>query len=182
MEKEIYISVDIEASGPVPGTYSMLALGACVVGNEAEQFYAELQPMSDHSIPGAMAVVGRTLEDFRRTGKDPAKVMSEFGEWITQVNGDRKPVFVGFNASFDWSFINWYFDKYHIENPFGIGALDIKSFYMGLSGCTWGETRSSQLPVKYRSGVAHTHDALSDALEQAGIFERMARAVGINQL
>ena len=29
---DTYISVDIEASGPVPGEYSMLSLGACVVG------------------------------------------------------------------------------------------------------------------------------------------------------
>jgi ribonuclease T len=31
-EREIYFSVDIEASGPIPGEYSMLSLGACLVG------------------------------------------------------------------------------------------------------------------------------------------------------
>ena len=30
---EQYISFDVEASGPIPATYSMLSLGACVVGS-----------------------------------------------------------------------------------------------------------------------------------------------------
>ena len=178
MMKEVYISVDIEASGPVPGTYSMLALGACVVGNVTERFYAELRPINEASVPGAMAVVGKTLEEFRQAGREPAEVMLEFGAWIRRVVDGGKAVFVGFNATFDWSFVNWYFVTYRGENPFGVGGVDIKSFYMGMSGCAWEETRSSRLPVKYRGEAAHTHNALSDAIEQAGTFERMGRAAG----
>ena len=33
-ESAIYISIDIECSGFFPAEYSMLSLGACVVGNE----------------------------------------------------------------------------------------------------------------------------------------------------
>ncbi|SSH65668.1 Uncharacterised protein [Klebsiella pneumoniae] len=33
IEKEIFVSVDVEASGPIPGKYSMLSIGAC--GNAA---------------------------------------------------------------------------------------------------------------------------------------------------
>ena len=40
-------------------------------------------------------------------------------------------MFVGFNASFDWSFVNWYFHKFVGTNPFGVAALDIKAYYMG---------------------------------------------------
>jgi len=181
MAKEVFISVDIEASGPVPATYSMLALGACVVGNDAERFYAELRPINDASVPGAMAVVGKTLDEFRRAGREPAEAMSEFGAWVRRVVDGAKAVFVGFNAAFDWSFVNWYFDTCHVENPFGVGGLDIKSFYMGMSGCAWDETRSSRLPVKYRSGGAHTHNALSDAIEQAGIFEKLGKDAGVIQ-
>jgi DNA polymerase III epsilon subunit-like protein len=179
MTKEVFISVDIEASGPVPGTYSMLALGACVVGNDAEQFYAELRPINEASVPGAMAVVGKTIEEFRQAGREPAEAMLEFGAWVRRVVDGGKAVFVGFNAAFDWSFVNWYFDTYQGENPFGVGGLDIKSFYMGMSGCAWDETRSSRLPVKYRGEGAHTHNALSDAIEQAGIFERIGRDAGV---
>ena len=55
MGKELFISVDIEASGPVPGTYSMLALGACVVTNCQDRFYVELKPISQASVPAAGA-------------------------------------------------------------------------------------------------------------------------------
>lgn len=45
-----YISVDIECSGPIPGEYSMLSLGACVVGYEDNKnndytLYLEIQPL-----------------------------------------------------------------------------------------------------------------------------------------
>jgi hypothetical protein len=53
---------------------------------------------------------------------------------------DGRPVFVGFNAAFDWSFVNYYFQRYLGENPFGFAALDIKSLYMGATGCAWEET------------------------------------------
>lgn len=178
MAKEIYISVDIEASGPVPALYSMLALGACVVGRSSEQFQAKLKPINDSSVPEAMAIIGSTLQDFRREGTDPAEVMPEFGAWVERVKGHSKPVFVGFNAAFDWSFVNWYFAKFFVSNPFGVGGLDIKAFYMGMTGCAWEDTRSSRLPSKYRGTKQHAHDALLDAIEQAEIFEKMARDAG----
>jgi DNA polymerase III alpha subunit (gram-positive type) len=179
MGKEIFVSVDIEASGPVPGTYSMLAVGASVVGRSDQHFFAELRPINNASVAAAMRVVGRTLEEFRQIGREPVNVMSEFAAWIRKVSGNGKPVFVGFNAAFDWAFVNWYFDTFQTENPFGVSALDIKSFYMGMAGCAWKETRSSRLPNKYRSEKPHTHNALSDAIEQAEIFEKMARDIGI---
>ena len=38
------ISVDVETSGPSPGTGSLLAIGACLVDEPAQSFYRELQP------------------------------------------------------------------------------------------------------------------------------------------
>ncbi len=179
MTKEIFVSVDIEASGPVPGTYSMLALGASVVGRSDQHFYAELRPINDASVAAAMTVVGKTLDEFRQAGREPSAIILEFAAWVRKVSENGKPVFVGFNAAFDWAFVNWYFDTFQTENPFGVSALDIKSFYMGMSGCAWEQTRSSRLPNKYRSGKPHVHNALSDAIEQADIFKKMARHVGI---
>jgi hypothetical protein len=43
--KEVYISVDIEAAGPVPATYSMLSLGAALVHDLQTNFYVEFQPL-----------------------------------------------------------------------------------------------------------------------------------------
>lgn len=173
---ECYISVDIETSGPVPGLYSMLSLGACLVGAPGRTFYAELRPVSDLAIPEALHVSGFTLDQLARTGRDPQEAMEAFRGWVQEVSAGATPVFVGFNASFDWAFVNWYFHVFLGDNPFGIGALDIKSYYMGLSGCRWKETTSSQLPVRFQPSHQQTHNALDDAIAQAEIFIKLLEA------
>lgn len=173
---EVFVSVDIEASGPIPGRYSMLALGACVVGAPKTSFYAELRPISDAAVPEAMAVVGRTLDEFKKTGEPPSRAMRRFSTWVRRIAKGKRPVFVGFNATFDWSFVNWYFHSYAGTNPFGFGGLDIKSYYMGMSGCTWDDTRSSLLPPPFRSAKALSHQALQDATGQARMFHAIVAA------
>lgn len=171
---EIYISVDIEASGPVPATYSMLSLGAVRVDDPSATFYVEFKPVNENSVPGAMKVVGRTLADFKRSGRYPKEAMSEFRDWISSVARHGKPVFVGFNAAFDWAFVNFYFYEYLGENPFGFGGVDIKSYYMGMTGCTWEDTRSSRIAPECKGpSHTHTHNALDDAMEQAEMLRRM---------
>lgn len=173
---ECYISVDIEAAGPVPGKYSMLSLGACVVGAPAATFYCELRPTSPEYVPEALRVGGLSLEHLALTGREPAEAMGAFRDWVRMVSANRLPVFVGFNASFDWAFVNWYLQTYLNENPFGIGALDIKAYYMGLSGCTWQETTSRRLPPVVQPIHRQTHNALDDAIAQAEIFEKLFAA------
>jgi len=171
--KEHYISVDVEASGPIPGDYSLLSLGACSVIDPRLQFYVEIQPISDKAVPEALAVAGFTLEHLKKTGTPPATAMSSFADWIKINRGEGNPVFVGFNACFDWSFVNWYFHRFLGRNPFGIGGVDIKAFYMGRAGCMWSETTLSRLPATLISDLPHTHNALEDALAQAEIFAKL---------
>ena len=110
--KEIYISVDVEADGPVPGRYSMTALGAVVAGYMTEsgevvkldvtapenRFYAEIAPISDEWVPEAMKVgvfTGFDTEaskldttgELRRAyiianGEDPEEAMTRFAKWV----------------------------------------------------------------------------------------------------
>lgn len=173
--KEIYVSVDIEASGPVPATYSMLSLGAAVVDDQKQTLYVEFRPTNDRFVPEAMKVVGRTLRDFAEKGRDPKEAMLAFRDWLTQVAKAGRPVFVGFNATFDWAFVNFYFHEHLGENPFGFGGIDIKSYYMGMSGCSWDDTRSSRIASDLKGSAPHTHNALDDAIEQAEMFRRMRK-------
>ncbi len=173
---ELLISVDIETSGPVIGRHSMLSIGACVVNDPTATFARVLQPISAEAEPAAMHIIGHPLEFFQTTGMDPVRGMREFAEWVKQVSTSFEPVFVGFNAAFDWGFVNWYFLTYLGENPFGIAPLDIKAYYAGLSGVDWKDTRSSNIPERYRPISRHTHDPLEDAIEQAAMFSKM-RAV-----
>jgi len=171
MEPEGYISVDIEAAGPIPGEFSMLSVGACFVYNLSNTFYAELKPINKNFHPEALKVAGFSLEELEQTGEMPDIAMRNFESWIKKSKG--RPVFVGFNATFDWQFINYYFVRFLGRNPFGISGLDIKAYYMGKFGKNWAETSKSKIPNFLKSGRQHTHNALDDAMEQAELFRNI---------
>ncbi len=167
-----FVSVDVEASGPNPGSYSLLAIGACVAFEPTETFAVELRPTSDAATPEAMAVSGLDLDRLRADGLAPEAAMQRFADWLEQVTPEgRRPVFVGFNAPFDWMFVADYFHRYLGRNPFGHKALDIKALFMGVSGAAWDDTRFTD--VARHVGLTQrslTHDALEDAVAQAALL------------
>jgi DNA polymerase III epsilon subunit-like protein len=171
--RELFISVDIEASGPIPGEYSLLSIGACVVGETDRTFYAELKPLHDNFTEKAIEVSGLSMEKLKITGEEPRLAMERFERWIKQVAGNNRPVFVAFNATFDWSFTHWYWIKFLGRDPFGISGLDIKAYFMGKHHTAWGETIKKNVRLKYQPQTTHTHMALDDAKEQAEIFAQM---------
>jgi DNA polymerase III epsilon subunit-like protein len=173
MKAERYFSVDIESAGPIPGKYSMLSIGASVVGNPEATFYVELKPISKEFVPDALKVSGFDLDRLEHEGEPTAEAMKAFKNWVETVAADHKPVFVGFNACFDWQFVNWYLESFAGGNPFGFAGIDIKSYFMGFSGCRWSETTSSQLPSEFQPDTPQTHNALDDARAQASIFEKL---------
>lgn len=173
---EIFISVDIETAGPIPEEYSLLSIGACNVGNETQTFSCELKPINRNAVPKALEVSGLSLVRLEKEGLPPKEAMQLFSNWIENIAGtEYNVVFVGFNAAFDWSFINYYFHKYLSSNPFGFTALDIKSYYMGMMKCEWKETSSSRIAKKLSPQRKGDHDALHDALYQAEIFRILQR-------
>lgn len=174
--REVFISVDVEASGPIPGIYSLMTIGACAIDDPEKSFSVRIKPIGDGADPEAMKVTGMSLADLRASGLEPAVAMSDFAGWVrTLLQGDAKPVFVGLNAPFDWSFVNYYFHRFLGENPFGFTALDIKAFYMGATGCRWDETKSSAMTARLNPKTIGTHDALQDAIHQAEIFRLVRR-------
>ncbi|MGH9921215.1 MAG: 3'-5' exonuclease [Nitrososphaerales archaeon] len=174
---EIYISVDIEASGAIPGEYSMLSIGACEVRNLNNSFYIELQPISDKFESDALKVCGLSLDELKLRGASPYDAMRKLSEWVKWSANGRKPVFVGFNLGFDWSFINYYFIRFVGENPFGISGLDIKSVWFGRNKCMWKDTSKTHIKRSLQLNIEHTHNALDDAKEQAIIFEKILQTM-----
>jgi DNA polymerase III epsilon subunit-like protein len=170
---ELYFSVDVEASGPIPGEFSLLSVGACVVGHSDQSFYCEIKPLNDAFIERAMDVNTLSMEELKIKGEQPAQAMARFEDWVKQVSQDQRPVFVAFNATFDWSFTHWYFMKFLGRDPFGISGLDIKAYYMGKRNVRWGETTKRDVRSFFTTTKKHTHNAVDDACEQAEIFEQM---------
>jgi DNA polymerase III epsilon subunit-like protein len=178
MQTEIYFSIDVETAGPIPGEYSLLSIGACVVGDNAKRFYVELVPLNDNFTDEAMATCGISLAEFKTRGTPPRDAMAQFAAWVREHANSARPVFVGFNAPFDWSFVNYYFVKFLgvKKNPFGHSALDIKSYYMGAYGTTFLETSMRRMPPEiHPSDSPLSHNALDDAIQQAEIFERLLK-------
>ncbi len=171
---EAYISVDIESSGPHPGLYSLLSIGACLVSDPRCTFYVELQPLNENATEEALLVSGLSLARLAEKGTPPAEAMAQFDQWLAaEAPRDHRMVFVAFNAAFDWMFVHEYFHRYLGRNPFGHSALDIKAFYMGMSGSQWQETGMRQISRKYLGDRQLTHNALRDAIDQAEIFQKL---------
>ena len=170
-KNEVFISVDIETSGPIVGEHSMLTLGACLAYHPEVSFSVMLKPISNESVADALEVTGLTMAEAEKKGLLPIEAMSQFATWISNnLPKDGTAVFVGLNAPFDWGFVNYYFLKYLENNPFGFTALDIKALFMGVMGCSWYETRSSAIDKIVSPNQKGDHDALHDAKYQAELF------------
>lgn len=177
VKQEIFISVDVETTGPIPGEYSMLTLGACCVDDPSKRFSCSIKPINDKFVPEALEITGLSLETLAKDGFPPDVAMRRFAVWVdSQCQQGGIPVFVGLNAPFDWSFVNYYFHRFTGTNPFGFTAVDIKAVYMGATGSTWQDTRSSAMARRLNPKLQGDHDALHDALYQAELF-RLARGL-----
>jgi hypothetical protein len=92
------VSVDVEASGPVPGRYSLLAIGACLLESTDKRFYIELKPSVERFDPTAVEIswpeepAERTLARLRRDGIEPDVAIRAFRDWVLGHATDAKPV------------------------------------------------------------------------------------------
>jgi ribonuclease T len=169
-----YVSVDVETAGPNPSQYSLLSIGACLVADLRRTFYVELQPVHENSTPEALSVSGLSLEELALRGLPPAEAMARFESWLVdEVPPGEQPILVAFNAPFDWMFVCDYFYRFLGRNPFGHTALDLKAFYMALTGVSWSETSMRYISSRYLSGRQLSHHALQDAVDQAELFLKM---------
>lgn len=172
---ELLVSVDIEASGPSPSVGSLLSIGACLVDDPSVGVYLELKP-----VPGrvwdaeAEAIHGLDRDRLEREGLAPEDALAQLAEWLDRTANGRQPIFVGFNAPFDWMFVADYLWRYLGRNPFGISALDLKSYYMARERvASWKLTRRQHIDERLGIDPEHNHHALDDARGQA----RLARVL-----
>ncbi len=179
----VYFSVDVEASGPVPGLYNLVSIGAVPVGREGEswrpedeRFYVELRPIGGGFDREAMAVHGIPRERLESRGAPADQAMRGLSEFVEKRlrRGGGRAVFVGHNVAFDWAYISYYYVLHGLPNPFGYKALDIKSLAMGRLRIGWFETSKDHLetllPSVPRQDLEQAHSADYDALYQAHIL------------
>jgi len=179
---ETYISIDIEADGPIPGANSMLSLGAAafIFDPSTEKGYHQLGTFEVNILPlpeavpnpDTMAWWGRNPEAYKEATTDalPApRAMQMFNEWVTPL---QRPVLVGYPVTYDFMFVYWYFVKFvGFPAPFGFQGLDIKTLAMERLRCDFKNAAKKNFPRRwFKDAPKHTHKAVDDAIGQGILF------------
>ena len=153
----IIISVDTEASGPVPGLFDMISVGLVVVEPGLNRtFYAEFAPLHDLYLQGAYDSIGVTREQHLAM-PDPAIGAHAMVEWAESLGGKYQPT-VSDNPAFDFPFLSWYALKFTGRTPFGHSARRIGDFAAGLERDWMAKQRWKKLRQ-----TKHSHNALDDS-------------------
>ncbi|MEU4770487.1 exonuclease [Micromonospora sp. NPDC023644] len=175
---ELYVAVDVEADGPIPGPYSMISLGMAVAGHPELTFYTELKPISDEFVPAALAVSGLDRDRLLREAPTAEEAMGAAAKWVDGLRVVGRPVFLAAPAVWDGMFVHWYFTRFTGHSPFGAtgSGVDLRSYWMGLTGCEWAQTRKGAIKHELDlADVPHTHHAGEDAAELAQVFDAVRR-------
>jgi len=181
----LFISVDVEADGPIPGPFSMISFGAAVCGRfdgngftavdpTQDTFYRELRPISPDFIPEAQAVSGLDRAHLSTHGADPQEAMAAFRTWVTEVSAGAKPIVVGYPVCYDWMFLYWYLIRFGGHSPFGhSGCMDMKTMFALKADRSIAFVGKRSMPKHLLSDRPHTHNALDDAVEQGELFANL---------
>lgn len=179
--REIYVSTDIEADGPIPGPYSMLSLASAAY--DADRTLLGTYSVNLETLPGAKEHPDTMAwwrhhpaawSACRSKPRDPAEAMEEYVQWLSALPG--RPVFVGYPAAYDFMFVYWYLMRFVGRSPFSHSALDIKTFAMAILGTDYRGVTKSAMPPDWFDETPHTHVALDDAVGQGVLFCSMLQA------
>lgn len=174
----VYLSIDVEASGPFPGLFSLVSIGAVVVRSQKDgiwavdediTFYEEMKHLPRaKELEAATNIHGLTREYLDEHGRDPGVVIEEFADFLDSLNRKYKKVTpAAWPASFDSPYVGWYLQYFLDENPLGWSCFDIPSFGMGLFQCHRNALRNLMKKAGIEFGKnPDPHNALADAIEQ----------------
>lgn len=173
----MYLSIDVEASGPFPGLFNLVSVGAVPVARskgawrlETEHtFYLELQPIEGAAeLKKATEIHKLTREHLEREGLPAVEAMRRFERYFLKLRKRHKRVTpAAWPSSFDSPYVGWYCQRFLDRNPLGWSAFDIPSYAMGLFHCTRRELRDRMKEAGIRSSNnPNPHNALADAVEQ----------------
>lgn len=173
-----FLSIDVEASGPFPGLFSLVSVGAVPVVrregswvvDEENPFYVELQPLEGAGeLPEATAIHGLGADYLREHGLPPEEAMQRLEAWMGTLC--PRVVVAAWPSSFDSPYVGWYCQRFLGHNPLGHSAFDIASYAMGLLRARRIDLRRA---MKKAGVVAprnpKPHNALADAVEQGHLL------------
>jgi len=180
---ETYLSVDMEADGPIPGPNSMLSLAVAAITIDkvvVEQFevnLVELDGAKPHPETTKFWRRNQAAYEATRTNIIPPRVaMRNFHHWLKKIEDNYpNPIFVGHPVTFDFMWVNWYLHNFVGENILGWAGFDIKTAISMQAKLPYRLSTKTNMPATFRSSHPHTHIAMDDALEQGEIAVNIIR-------
>ena len=186
-----YLSLDVEASGPFPGQFSLVSLAAVPVRrsqargpwmvDDSDTFYAELQPLEGaDELPAATRVHGLTKEYLLAQGQPPAQALADFAAYLARMERRwGRTLAAGWPASFDAPFVGWYSQRFLGHNPLGYKSFDIGSYAQGLFRCDRKKLHFRLSETGWWDPKnPYPHNALQDALKQAQLLKSLLNSSG----
>lgn len=189
--RELYICVDVEPDGHVPGRGSIVSLGACaaalrdedgrVSALDAEQatFYAVLRPISEAYVEKALRATGFERAEVERDGRPPEEALPEFAAWVDELAAehDAQPVLAAYPLGLAWSFTQYYLHAFAGRSPFGQSAhYDMKTAYAALTRSAVRDAIKRRMPGALLGPKdSKTHHALQDALGHVDLLVGLLR-------
>lgn len=201
-KSETVLSLDVEATGPIPGPWWMCSLGLCRTDRPEDGLRILLKPLerpglSRPETAAAMRIVAQGLPEseawdegqpeaaniarirawFEREGLPPTEALERVDAWIREQAPEGRAMLVGAPVTFDFLWIYWYW--WHLREempPFGFAGLDLRSYFMGSHGVGALGTGKERYLKHYPNDYRHSHDPLDDARQQGALWRDMVAA------
>jgi hypothetical protein len=187
LDEPVFISVDIETTGPTPYNGEILSIGAVPVHDR----WKNLKSAPAFSMNLMQVTMAKSVDTMKwweqwplqwsrhRDGQQPPNVaMAQFAKWLSDITA--KPIFVAWPAAFDFGFINYYFWKHCSYNPFGYSPVCLKNFTLGKLNrpkALIGNREEAEMPegwlVTPEDIGLISHIALDDAIAQGYMLQHV---------
>ncbi|MEM6458264.1 MAG: exonuclease [Planctomycetota bacterium] len=167
---EVYVATAVETDGPVPGPHSLLSLASVAVtrdGTIRSRFTANLDELdgaaADPAVGAWWASQPAAWSACRADAEPPGAAMRNYLAWLNALPG--RPVFVGYPASAAYLWAAWYLHRFTGHNPFGRGALDLRTMAMTLRGWPYRESKMRHMPEHWLADVSLRSYVAADRAE-----------------
>jgi len=185
---EIYVSIDIEADGKIPGLSSMINFGAAFYANDGiflKSYEANITPLPSPAKPDPetsqwwdqqFTKNHKLKEQLSVNVRPPEVVMPDFLRFAENIGATYKEPLtcIAYPAGFDWTWMYWYLIRFCGKSPFSFSCLDIKSYAAAKMDCDYRDAVKRNMPKEwFDKKLRHNHTGLADCVGQAAIFFSM---------
>lgn len=182
----VFLSFDIEATGPSPATGSMVNFG--MIGLQVKddnivfRYEVNLTELhrAKHTLKNSpfwrdpkQAEALRYIT--REPLEDPHDVFPALVPRLVELKKKYRVEPVAWRAAYDWQWINFYFDQFAGSNPLGYSCACVESYNWGVSREDTSPDLSMEVKIPAELVGVVPHSGLLNAYKQGVAFTRLWR-------